>query len=125
MEGIKLKDLPSFLRTTDLDDDNGIMLNFALGEVENARNASALIFNTFEELENDRGKEDWLIFAERELIGPPPRIKRGRPRFKRIPEQGEGEGSINASRGGRELMQNQEASSQSMLKFSNTKSDKE
>ncbi|KAM7273551.1 hypothetical protein ACFE04_028215 [Oxalis oulophora] len=49
-----------------------------------------------------RGKEDWPISAERELIGPPPRIKRGRPRFKRIPEQGEGEGSINASRGGRE-----------------------
>jgi hypothetical protein len=51
MEGIKLKDLPTFLRTTDLDND--IMVKFALGEVENARNASALIFNTFDELEND------------------------------------------------------------------------
>ncbi|KAK4859422.1 hypothetical protein QYF36_005172 [Acer negundo] len=43
MEGIKLKDLPTFIRTTDPGD---IMMNFALGEVENARNASALIFNT-------------------------------------------------------------------------------
>ncbi|KAL5777231.1 hypothetical protein ACOSP7_010157 [Xanthoceras sorbifolium] len=49
MEGIKLKDLPSFIRTTDPDD---IMVNFAIGEVvENARNASALIFNTIYDLE--------------------------------------------------------------------------
>ncbi|XP_002513937.2 7-deoxyloganetin glucosyltransferase [Ricinus communis] len=48
MEGIRLKNLPSFIRTTDPDD---IMVNFAIGEVENARNASAVIFNTFDDLE--------------------------------------------------------------------------
>ncbi|TXG52772.1 hypothetical protein EZV62_021941 [Acer yangbiense] len=50
MEGIKLKDLPTFIRTTDPDD---IMMNFCLGEVENARNASALIFNTIYDLEGE------------------------------------------------------------------------
>ncbi|KAK3230917.1 hypothetical protein Dsin_002798 [Dipteronia sinensis] len=50
MEGIKLKDLPTFIRTTDPDD---IMMNFCLGEVENARNASALIFNTMYDLEGE------------------------------------------------------------------------
>ncbi|TXG65858.1 hypothetical protein EZV62_007133 [Acer yangbiense] len=50
MEGIRLKDLPTFIRTTDADD---IMLNFAIGEVENARNASALLFNTIDDLENE------------------------------------------------------------------------
>ncbi|KAK1555125.1 hypothetical protein Q3G72_022283 [Acer saccharum] len=50
MEGIKLKDLPTFIRTTDPDD---FMMNFCLGEVENARNASALIFNTIYDLEGE------------------------------------------------------------------------
>ncbi|KAK4851227.1 hypothetical protein QYF36_013439 [Acer negundo] len=50
MEGIRLKDLPTFIRTTDADD---IKLNFAIGEVENARNASALLFNTIGDLENE------------------------------------------------------------------------
>ncbi|KAK1575061.1 hypothetical protein Q3G72_002267 [Acer saccharum] len=50
MEGIKLKDLPTFIRTTDPDD---FMMNFCLGEVLNARNASALIFNTIYDLEGE------------------------------------------------------------------------
>ncbi|TXG52764.1 hypothetical protein EZV62_021933 [Acer yangbiense] len=50
MEGIKLKDLPTFIRTTDPDD---FLMNFCLGEVENARNASALIFNTIYDLEGE------------------------------------------------------------------------
>ncbi|KAK1581482.1 hypothetical protein Q3G72_006405 [Acer saccharum] len=50
MEGITLKDLPTLIRTTDVDD---IMLNFAIGEFENARNASALLFNTIDDLENE------------------------------------------------------------------------
>ncbi|KAK0601006.1 hypothetical protein LWI29_020437 [Acer saccharum] len=50
MEGIRLKDLPTFIRTTDADD---IKLNFAIGEVENARNASALLFNTIDDLEKE------------------------------------------------------------------------
>lgn len=44
MRGIRLKDIPSFIRTTD---PNEIMLDFPLHEAERARKASALIFNTF------------------------------------------------------------------------------
>ncbi|KAM7261896.1 hypothetical protein ACFE04_020973 [Oxalis oulophora] len=54
--------------------------------------------------EPQRGKEDWPISSERELAGPPPRIKRGRPRQKRIPEVGEENGSTNASRAGHRKM---------------------
>ncbi|TXG52778.1 hypothetical protein EZV62_021947 [Acer yangbiense] len=50
MEGISLKDLPSLIRTTDPDD---ILMNYNIGEVENARNASALIFNTVYDLERE------------------------------------------------------------------------
>ncbi|KAA8538100.1 hypothetical protein F0562_027708 [Nyssa sinensis] len=50
MKGIRLKDFPSFLRTTDPDD---FMVKFVLGEVERAKKASAIILNTFEELEGD------------------------------------------------------------------------
>ncbi|KAI9165576.1 hypothetical protein LWI28_016713 [Acer negundo] len=59
MEGIRLKDLPTFIRTTDAND---IMVNFALGGVENARNASALLFNTIDDLEHEvlRGTFSYL-----------------------------------------------------------------
>ncbi|KAA8538101.1 hypothetical protein F0562_027709 [Nyssa sinensis] len=50
MKGIRLKDFPSFVRTTDPDD---FMVKFVLGEVERAKKASAIILNTFEELEGD------------------------------------------------------------------------
>ncbi|KAA8528293.1 hypothetical protein F0562_035648 [Nyssa sinensis] len=50
MRDIRLKDLPSFIRTTDPDD---IMVNFLVGEVERAQKASAIILNTFQELESD------------------------------------------------------------------------
>ncbi|CAN0841961.1 7-deoxyloganetin glucosyltransferase [Linum grandiflorum] len=50
MEGIPLKYLPTCLRTTDA---NEFVLNFAMREVENARNASALIINTFDKLEGE------------------------------------------------------------------------
>ncbi|KAK6938142.1 hypothetical protein RJ641_031650 [Dillenia turbinata] len=50
MKGIRLKDLPSFIRTTDPDD---IMLNFAIGQVEKVPEASALILNTFDDLEQE------------------------------------------------------------------------
>ncbi|CAN0841957.1 7-deoxyloganetin glucosyltransferase [Linum grandiflorum] len=48
MEGIPLKYMPSLLRTTD---PNDFMFNFAMEEVENTRNASAIVFNTFDKLE--------------------------------------------------------------------------
>jgi hypothetical protein len=50
MEGIRLKDFPSFVRTTNPKD---IMLNFLIQETERAKRASAIIFNTFDDLEHD------------------------------------------------------------------------
>ncbi|KAE8715411.1 7-deoxyloganetin glucosyltransferase [Hibiscus syriacus] len=49
MEGIRLKDLPTFLRTTD---PNFIMLDFVFRETERSRKASAIILNTFDDLEH-------------------------------------------------------------------------
>jgi hypothetical protein len=45
---MRLKDFPSFLRTTD---PNDTLLNFQLHEVERSEDASAVIVNTFDELE--------------------------------------------------------------------------
>ena len=44
----RLKDLPTFLRTTD---PNDVLLNFQLQEVERSEYASAVVVNTFDELE--------------------------------------------------------------------------
>ncbi|ONI35171.1 hypothetical protein PRUPE_1G520200 [Prunus persica] len=50
MRGIRLKDIPSFIRTTDPDD---IMLDFVVHETERTRKASAVIFNTFHDFEHE------------------------------------------------------------------------
>ncbi|KAA3453878.1 7-deoxyloganetin glucosyltransferase-like [Gossypium australe] len=50
MEGIRLRDLPSFLRTTD---PNFVMLDFIFSETERARKASAILLNTFDDLEHE------------------------------------------------------------------------
>ncbi|CDP21827.1 unnamed protein product [Coffea canephora] len=50
MKDIRLRDLPSFLRTTNPDD---YMVKFVLQETERAKKALAIILNTFEELEED------------------------------------------------------------------------
>ncbi|KAM7516833.1 hypothetical protein LguiA_006416 [Lonicera macranthoides] len=50
MNGIRLKDLPTFIRTTNPKD---IMLNFAINEAENSHRASAIILNTIDVLECD------------------------------------------------------------------------
>ncbi|KAL5076272.1 hypothetical protein RYX36_015256 [Vicia faba] len=50
MNGIKLKDLPSFIRVTDLND---IMFDFLNFEVQNCLRSSVIIINTFEELEDE------------------------------------------------------------------------
>ncbi|KAF6150152.1 hypothetical protein GIB67_023107 [Kingdonia uniflora] len=47
---MRLKDLPSFLRTTDPED---LMLNVIIGEVGRANEASAIILNTFDVIEYD------------------------------------------------------------------------
>ncbi|XP_043687285.1 7-deoxyloganetin glucosyltransferase-like isoform X2 [Telopea speciosissima] len=50
MNGIRLKDIPTFVRTTNPDD---FMLDFIKGEVRRAYKASAIILNTFDVLEKD------------------------------------------------------------------------
>ncbi|KAL7262594.1 hypothetical protein ACSBR1_000873 [Camellia fascicularis] len=50
MNGIRLKDLPSFIRTTEPSDS---MIDFILDVAHNAHKASAIIFNTFDALEHD------------------------------------------------------------------------
>ncbi|XP_050102391.1 7-deoxyloganetin glucosyltransferase-like [Malus sylvestris] len=50
MKGIRLKDLPTFLRTTDSDD---TMFNYNLQAVNIAMKAQGVILNTFDELEQE------------------------------------------------------------------------
>ncbi|KAK8624778.1 hypothetical protein V6N13_089664 [Hibiscus sabdariffa] len=50
MKNIRIRDLPSFVRTTDPDD---IMLNFLITQCERGLKASAVILNTFNHLEHD------------------------------------------------------------------------
>ena len=50
MKSIRLKDLPAFIRTTN---PNFIMLDFIFTETERARKASAIILNTFDDLEHE------------------------------------------------------------------------
>ncbi|XP_059653293.1 7-deoxyloganetin glucosyltransferase-like [Cornus florida] len=50
MKDIRLRDLPSFIRTTDSKD---IILNFLMSEVEALDKASAIILNTFDALEQE------------------------------------------------------------------------
>ncbi|WRX15028.1 hypothetical protein QQP08_007515 [Theobroma cacao] len=50
MKNIRIRDLPSFVRTTDRND---TMLNFLAVESERAAKASAVIVNTFDEFEHD------------------------------------------------------------------------
>ncbi|CAL5371747.1 unnamed protein product [Camellia sinensis] len=49
MRNIRLKDMPSFIRTTD---PNDILFNYQSEEVQNCLKASAIIFNTFDTLEH-------------------------------------------------------------------------
>ncbi|RWR89931.1 UDP-glucosyl transferase 85A2 [Cinnamomum micranthum f. kanehirae] len=50
MKDIRLRDLPSFVQTTD---PNDIMFNFAGGEAQKTFKSSALILNTFHDLEHE------------------------------------------------------------------------
>ncbi|EXB75354.1 UDP-glycosyltransferase 85A1 [Morus notabilis] len=50
MKDMRLRDFPSFVRTTDPDD---IMLNFLDVESQRAKQASAVVLNTFDDLEKD------------------------------------------------------------------------
>ncbi|KAK4394144.1 Linamarin synthase 2 [Sesamum angolense] len=50
MRNMRLKDMPSFVRTTDIDD---ILLNYLGDEAQNCLKASAIIINTFSDLERE------------------------------------------------------------------------
>ncbi|ONH90606.1 hypothetical protein PRUPE_8G063400 [Prunus persica] len=67
MKDIRLRDLPSFLRTTDPED---VMLSFAMGVVERASKASAIILNTYDTLEYKVLEALSSMFAPIYTIGP-------------------------------------------------------
>lgn len=50
MKNVRLKDIPTFIRVTDVND---IMFDFMGSEAQNCLNSSAIIFNTFDEFENE------------------------------------------------------------------------
>nr|BBQ04949.1 UDP-glycosyltransferase [Rosa sp.] len=50
LSSIRLRDMPTFIRTTDPDD---VMLKYVLVETERAQRASAIIMNTFDALEHE------------------------------------------------------------------------
>jgi hypothetical protein len=50
MKNIRLRDLPSFVRTTDIND---FMLHFLIREIDRTSRASAVIINTFDSFEQD------------------------------------------------------------------------
>ncbi|KAG9144367.1 hypothetical protein Leryth_025073 [Lithospermum erythrorhizon] len=67
MKDIRLRDLPSFIRTTD---SNDILLNFMINEVANMAKGSAVVLNTFEALENDVLKALSSMYTRVYTIGP-------------------------------------------------------
>ncbi|XP_073144836.1 7-deoxyloganetin glucosyltransferase-like [Henckelia pumila] len=67
MEGIRLRDIPSFIRTTSSDD---FMVEYVMHETERAKRASAIVLNTFEDLERDVLKQLSLILPPVYAIGP-------------------------------------------------------
>ncbi|CDY46643.1 BnaA07g10530D [Brassica napus] len=50
MNNLKLKDIPTFIRTTN---PNDIMVNFLVHETDQSKRASAIILNTFDDLDHD------------------------------------------------------------------------
>ncbi|XP_030459067.1 7-deoxyloganetin glucosyltransferase-like [Syzygium oleosum] len=67
MKNIRLRDLPSFIRTTDAND---IMVNYIIREMERTHKASAVILNTFHCLEKDVLMAFSSIFPNLYTIGP-------------------------------------------------------
>ncbi|KAL1225801.1 UDP-glycosyltransferase 85A1 [Cardamine amara subsp. amara] len=67
MKNLKLKDIPSFIRTTNSDD---FMFNFALRETERAKRASAIILNTFDDLDHDIVQSMQSILPPVYSVGP-------------------------------------------------------
>ena len=71
LPNFRLRDLPDFMRTTD---PNDIMLNFFIEETKKMPSASAVVFNTFDELERDaiNAISSSSIFPSVYTIGPFP-----------------------------------------------------
>ncbi|KAL9336018.1 hypothetical protein Peur_070506 [Populus x canadensis] len=67
MRDIKLRDLPSFVRTTDPDD---YMFNFCVECAERASEGSAVIFHTFDALEQEVLNALYSMFPRVYVIGP-------------------------------------------------------
>ncbi|KAK3414140.1 hypothetical protein EUGRSUZ_I02643 [Eucalyptus grandis] len=67
MKSIRLRDIPTFIRTLDHQD---IMLNFVIQEVERSSRASAVILNTFDTLEHDVLESLSSVFPHIYTIGP-------------------------------------------------------
>ncbi|XP_023511391.1 7-deoxyloganetin glucosyltransferase-like [Cucurbita pepo subsp. pepo] len=67
LKSIRLRDLPSFLLTTDPDD---IMLNFINQEMSRCREASAIILNTYDSLEHDAVDSLSSILPPLYIVGP-------------------------------------------------------
>ncbi|CAK9162653.1 unnamed protein product [Ilex paraguariensis] len=78
MRDIRLKDLPSFIRTTD---PNDIMFNFMGEEAQDCLNTSAIIFNTFDAFEHEVLEAFVSKFNYRNIytIGPLPLLDRHVP----------------------------------------------
>ncbi|XP_057447731.1 7-deoxyloganetin glucosyltransferase-like [Lotus japonicus] len=69
MQNFRLKDLPDFMRTTD---PNATMLQFAIELADRSHRASAIVFNTFNELERDVLSALSSIYPSLYPIGPFP-----------------------------------------------------
>lgn len=67
MKNIRLRDLPSFIKTTNIDD---TMFDFMGSEAQNCLRSSALIFNTFDELEHDVLEAISAKFPQIYTVGP-------------------------------------------------------
>jgi hypothetical protein len=67
MPGIRLRDIPSFIRTTDPDD---FMVHFDSREAQNTHHAQGIILNTFDALEQDVVDALRRIFPRVYTIGP-------------------------------------------------------
>ncbi|KAL5715444.1 7-deoxyloganetin glucosyltransferase [Ranunculus cassubicifolius] len=76
MRNIRLKDLPSFIRTTDPDD---IMLHFMGEQAQNCLKASAIIYNTFDELEQEVLDAISSMYPNIYTIGPLPLLAQQLP----------------------------------------------
>ncbi|KAL5992478.1 hypothetical protein ACLOJK_013397 [Asimina triloba] len=67
MGGNRLRDFPSFVRTTDPDD---IMLNFKIHHAKRAPQATAVISNTFQDMESEANDDLKALISNIYAVGP-------------------------------------------------------